>query len=117
MKVSIIIPTLNEALILEDSLHAISNLDPHEIIVADGGSTDLTVSLASGIATQVINSKPGRVDAISADIIAVLHRQTLDFKGALSLKGKVSYAEGQLFSGRLHLHAGYWPDGQHAGVR
>ena len=66
MKVSIIIPTLNEALILEDSLHAISNLDPHEIIVADGGSTDLTVSLASGIATQVINSKPGRACQMNA---------------------------------------------------
>ena len=66
MKVSIIIPTLNEALILEDSLHAISNLDPYEIIVADGGSTDLTVSLASGIATQVINSKPGRACQMNA---------------------------------------------------
>ena len=32
MRVSIIIPTLNEALILQETLDKISRLDPHEII-------------------------------------------------------------------------------------
>ena len=40
LKVSIIVPTLNEALIIEESLAAIACLNPHEIIVVDGGSDD-----------------------------------------------------------------------------
>ena len=66
MKTSVVIPTLNEALILKDSLHAISNLDPHEIIVVDGGSTDATVSVAHTMASQVIKCKPGRARQMNA---------------------------------------------------
>ena len=66
LKISIVIPTLDEALILEDSLRAISDLNPHEIIVADGGSTDTTVSVAHNIATQVITSKSGRAPQMNA---------------------------------------------------
>lgn len=60
MKISVVIPTLNETLILEDNLRAISGLNPHEIIVVDGGSADPTVSVASRLATLVITSKSGR---------------------------------------------------------
>ena len=42
LKISVIVPTLNEASILEDSLRAISGLNPHEIIVADDGSDEST---------------------------------------------------------------------------
>ena len=80
LKISIVIPTLNEALILEDSLRAISDLNPHEIIVADGGSTDTTVSVAHNIATRVITSKPGRAHQMNAgaekatgDILLFMH--------------------------------------------
>jgi len=60
LKTSIVIPTLNEALILEDNLRALSSLNPHEIIVVDGGSADSTVSVARCTATRVITSKSGR---------------------------------------------------------
>jgi rSAM/selenodomain-associated transferase 2 len=60
MKVSIIIPTLNEALILKETLDKISRLDPHEIIVADGGSLDTTVPIAKREATRVVECKPNR---------------------------------------------------------
>ena len=66
MKVSVVIPTLNEALILEDSLRAISELNPHEIIVTDGGSTDATVQIAQNEATLVITSKSGRAQQMNA---------------------------------------------------
>ena len=66
MKISILIPTLNEALILEDSLRAISDLNPHEIIVIDGGSTDSTASVARNFATWTITSKPGRANQMNA---------------------------------------------------
>ncbi len=66
MKISILIPTLNEALILEDSLRAISDLNPHEIIVIDGGSTDSTASVARNFATWTITSTPGRANQMNA---------------------------------------------------
>lgn len=52
--VSIIIPTLDEAGYLEQTLRCLSCLDPpaHEVIVVDGGSRDGTVELAEAIATQ-----------------------------------------------------------------
>ena len=66
LKISVVIPTLNETLILEDNLRAISNLNPHEIIVVDGGSTDSTVSVARRMATLVITSKSGRARQMNA---------------------------------------------------
>ena len=66
MKISVVIPTLNEALILKDSLRAISDLNPHEIIVVDGGSTDATILIAQTMASQVIKCKPGRARQMNA---------------------------------------------------
>ncbi len=66
MKISVIIPTLNEALTLEESLTAVSRLNPHEIIVADGGSTDLTLPIAGRIATRVVKGETGRARQMNA---------------------------------------------------
>jgi rSAM/selenodomain-associated transferase 2 len=66
LKISVVIPTLNEALILKDSLRAISDLNPHEIIVVDGGSTDATILIAQTMASQVIKCKPGRARQMNA---------------------------------------------------
>jgi len=66
LKISVVIPTLNETLILEDNLCAISSLNPHEIIVVDGGSTDSTASVARRMATLVITSKSGRARQMNA---------------------------------------------------
>ena len=48
MTVSIIIPTLNEASCLGETLPRLRLEQPGEIIVVDGGSTDATCKLASG---------------------------------------------------------------------
>jgi uncharacterized protein len=45
-KLSIIIPSLNEASDLPQTLDAARRGQPHEIIVVDGGSTDATVNIA-----------------------------------------------------------------------
>ena len=66
LKVSIIVPTFNEALIIEESLTAIACLNPHEIIVVDGGSTDITISIARRIATHVVTSEAGRARQMNA---------------------------------------------------
>lgn len=56
MKVSVIIPTLNERDYLPRLLHALreQTYPPHEIIVADAGSVDGTPDLARALGAQVI---------------------------------------------------------------
>lgn len=63
MKISFIIPTLNEATVLEHMLTSLRSFSAfrYEIIVSDGGSTDSTVSIARRFAdTVVVWDKPGR---------------------------------------------------------
>ena len=62
MKISIIIPVLNEEqnlLRLGDYLRAIRQ-QGHEVIIVDGGSTDNTLSIAYDVTEAVIISKSGR---------------------------------------------------------
>src|SRR5260370_9475605 len=58
MRVSIIIPTLNEAAGLGNTLRSLREQRPHEIIVVDGGSTDAPGHLASG-ADRLLHGPPG----------------------------------------------------------
>ena len=46
----------------------------------------------------LVTNKPGRLDNIKSAIMEVFAKGELGFKEALSIKGKISYAEGQLFS-------------------
>jgi rSAM/selenodomain-associated transferase 2 len=80
MKISVIIPTLNEALILENSIAKISCHSPHEIIVADGGSADNTLSIAEKFGLAIVESPPGRAlqmnagaKTASGDVLLFLH--------------------------------------------
>ncbi|WP_272873151.1 glycosyltransferase [Sphingomonas arenae] len=57
MRISAVVPTLNDAHRLEPCLSALSEAD--EIIVADGGSTDATVSLASAAGATMVRGSPG----------------------------------------------------------
>lgn len=59
MKLSIIIPTLNEEDSLGETLGSISS-HVHEIIVVDGGSQDGTLEIARKYASVVLDSNPGR---------------------------------------------------------
>jgi len=61
--ISIIIPTLNEAKIIESTLRTLAATLtlPHEVIVSDGGSSDRTAELATRYAnTVVVFSGAGR---------------------------------------------------------
>lgn len=78
MSVSVIIPALNE----EDNIRcALSSVGPcHEVIVADGGSTDSTREIAASMGAVVLTVPPGRgaqMDsgaAIAAgDVLLFLH--------------------------------------------
>lgn len=60
-KISILIPTLNAASVLDSCLKSISSQDypkeQIEIIVADGGSTDATLEIASKYGAKIVENK------------------------------------------------------------
>ena len=83
MTVSVIVPVLNEAEIIESALKQVTSLQGNfEIIVVDGGSSDQTVSLARRFAV-VLSSPKGRAAQMNAgakaakgDILLFLHADT-----------------------------------------
>ncbi|WP_009633907.1 TIGR04283 family arsenosugar biosynthesis glycosyltransferase [Synechocystis sp. PCC 7509] len=85
-RVSIVIPTLNEASCLERTLHQLSILNPPagEILVVDGGSEDATIAIANKIGIKVLSCQPpGRslqmnygAKAATGDILCFLHADT-----------------------------------------
>lgn len=89
MAVSIIIPTLNEAECLAGSLRELRALEPKEILVVDGGSTDATI-LEAARADQVLLSSPGRAAQMNlgaaharGDVLLFLHADCSLERGAL----------------------------------
>ncbi|MEO7074102.1 MAG: TIGR04283 family arsenosugar biosynthesis glycosyltransferase [Ktedonobacterales bacterium] len=90
MSLSIIIPTLNEARLIEHTLQCLKQrAGEAEIVVVDGESTDDTVALASTY-VRVIGAKRGRggqlnagVAATSGDILLFLHADTLPDAGGI----------------------------------
>jgi rSAM/selenodomain-associated transferase 2 len=83
MKLSVIIPALNEAEMLEATLESLVVHPPAEVIVVDGGSRDSTVEVARRYTAQVFVSRPGRglQQGIGAghsqgDVLIFLHADT-----------------------------------------
>jgi rSAM/selenodomain-associated transferase 2 len=84
-RISIIIPALNEATTLDQTLRPLQPLrqQGHEVILVDGGSSDATATLALSYVDQVIASGRGRARqmnrgamAASGDILWFLHADT-----------------------------------------
>jgi rSAM/selenodomain-associated transferase 2 len=89
MRISIIIPALNEEVCIGETLAASLLLRPLEIIVADGGSTDRTVDIARKYC-RVIQSAKGRglqqrtaAATAAGDILWFLHADSIPDPGAL----------------------------------
>jgi rSAM/selenodomain-associated transferase 2 len=85
LRITIIIPTLNEAANIEAALARLQPLRGrgHEVIVADGGSADGTAALASAAADRVIDAPRGRARQMNAgaqhargDVLLFLHADT-----------------------------------------
>ena len=99
-KISIIIPVLNEAKILEKTLSQLQfELGHNELIIVDGGSTDGSVHIAEKYG-KVLKSERGRAKqlnagaaAASGDIFIFLHADIWLESGALAA------VERALFSG------------------
>jgi rSAM/selenodomain-associated transferase 2 len=83
-KLSIVIPVLNEEVVIQETLSRLQSESDIEIIVVDGGSQDRTVILAQALGIKVIISPlPGRANQMNfgakeatGDIILFLHADT-----------------------------------------
>ncbi len=85
IKISIIIPVLNEEAILSHISEHLQSIKEqgHEVIIVDGGSADNTLTMAHEIADTVIISKAGRALQMnngaaiaSGEILLFLHADT-----------------------------------------
>src|SRR5436309_2404111 len=76
VKVSIVIPALNEGDCIEETVRSLRHERPHEILVVDGGSTDST----RGRAAQM-NYGAGHA---SGDVLLFLHADCTLEPGALA---------------------------------
>ncbi len=93
-KVSIIMPVLNEAEGIEQTLQSLQAFrgEGHELIVVDGGSEDDTLALAEPLADQLIGASAGRASQMNAgaklacgDILLFLHADTTLPENAMAL--------------------------------
>jgi rSAM/selenodomain-associated transferase 2 len=84
MKVSVIIPALNEEAALPAAIRSAREAGADEVVVVDGGSTDSTVETARPLADIVLRRPPGRAAQMNAgassssgDILLFLHADTV----------------------------------------
>ena len=119
-RLSIIVPTLNEAATIEASLQALQPFrrDGCEIIVADGSSSDATFTLAVPLADKVFAAPRGRARQMNAgaaqaqaELFLFLHADTFLPQSALMLMQQ-GIAEGKQW-GRFDVRL----DGKHPLLR
>lgn len=82
-RISIIIPTLNEAENIKEAIVTTQLNTNIEVIIVDGGSKDDTIEIAQSLNVKVISSSPGRAVqmnagavAASGEILLFLHADT-----------------------------------------
>lgn len=97
MRLSIVVPTLNEAVALPVLLADLDRLcaPGDEIVVVDGGSSDGTPAIAAALADRVLHAAPGRASQMNAgaadargDVLWFLHadsRVPADTRNAIAM--------------------------------
>jgi rSAM/selenodomain-associated transferase 2 len=83
IRVSVVIPAINEVENIRNAVVSANRAGAHEVIVADGGSTDGTLEAAAELDCRVIRSSPGRAMqqnagamASSGDVLVFQHADT-----------------------------------------
>ena len=84
LKLSVIVPVLNESRFIEKTLSKIKSFRPFEIIVIDGGSDDKTLSITKKLGIKVVEAPRGRASQMNAgakiacgDILWFLHADSV----------------------------------------
>jgi len=82
-RLSVIIPTLNEAASIVGAIRSARQCPGVQIIVADGGSADATLQLARDHGAKIVQGRPGRGRQLAAgaeqatgDVLLFLHADT-----------------------------------------
>jgi rSAM/selenodomain-associated transferase 2 len=90
MRISLIIPTLNEAACLGEALRRLAAEAPHEVLVVDGGSTDETCRIAAAAGARLLHGPRGRAAQMNlgathatGDALLFLHADCALEPGAL----------------------------------
>lgn len=82
--VSVVIPALNDAALVRSAVRSAIDGGAHDVIVADGGSSDATPLVAEQAGARVVLSIPGRAaqmnagaEAAEGEILCFLHADTV----------------------------------------
>jgi len=110
MLISIVTPTLNEELTLPNRASELAvQTQPWEWIVADGGSPDATVNVATSVGANVAAAPRGRGLQLNAgaaiaqgDVLLFLHADTVLPPGSLDAI-RAALADPKLIGGNFHL--------------
>ncbi len=83
MKISVVIPALNEEAYIRETLICALNAGADQIIVCDGGSSDQTKTIATDLKCQVVHATAGRGPQLArgaelalGDVLLFLHADT-----------------------------------------
>ncbi len=110
MKISIIIPVLNEAGQIIDTLKSLEHYrqQGHEVIIVDGGSSDGTLAVAEPFVDTTLSCKAGRavqmnqgIAAAKGDVLLFLHADTQLPADAIS--SMIAVIEDGYFWGRFNV--------------
>ncbi|MCX6815958.1 MAG: glycosyltransferase [Candidatus Aenigmarchaeota archaeon] len=93
MRISVVIPTLNEGKYIETTLFHLKQLKPYEIIVADSRSGDNTVKIAKKYGCRIVYAKRGAASfgrnaggfVAKGDLILFLDADTIVFPNMLDV--------------------------------
>ena len=91
-RISVIIPTLNEADVIGTCLKNLRNrTGVKEIVVADGGSNDATCEIAAEYGAAVVHTEKGRgiqikkgIEIINGDVVFILHADCVAYQGVFN---------------------------------
>lgn len=84
VRVSVVVPVINEESCLRECLESARSAGAFEIIVVDGGSSDATKQIATSLGCTVLETEPGRAlqqnagaEKASGDVLLFLHADTV----------------------------------------
>ena len=116
MKISVIIPVLNEEETIAVTLAALTRLAPHEIIVVDGSSTDKTAAICQQFGVTFLPSHRSRARQMnrgaqeaSGDVLLFLHADTRLPESAFR-DVATALSDSRYLGGRfdVELEGGHW---------